>query len=90
MGPIDFDFIKRNTSEKDKKLFLGPIDENQDTVEFDLDDKLRVAHFMAQAGIFPSVGQARKNGWDKPIPLGFSHFIVGKKKSKITILNIEE
>lgn len=90
MGPIDFDFIKINTSEKDKNLFLGPIDEDQSTVEFEINDKLRIAHFMAKAGIFPSVGQARKNGWDKPIPPGFSHFVVGKMKSKITILNIQE
>lgn len=29
-----------------------------------------MAHVMAKAGIFPSVGQARKNGWDKPLTIG--------------------
>ena len=90
MGPIDFDFVLKGMSEKDKDLFLGPMSDGQDMIEFEIDDKLRIAHFMAQAGIFPSVGQARKNGWDRPIPDGFSHFVVGKKKSKITILNIKD
>ena len=90
MGPIDFDFILKGSTEKDINLFLGPVSEDQATVEFERGDWLRIAHFMSQAGIFPSVGQAKKNGWDKPIPLGFSHFIVGKKKSRITILNIQD
>ena len=90
MGPIDVDFILKGSKEDDINLFLGPVIEDQDTIEFENNDGLKIAHFMAQAHIFPSVGQARKNGWDKPIPPGFSHFVVGKKKSRITILNIVE
>lgn len=90
MGPIDFDFILKGTKETDKNLFLGPISKDQETIEFELNDNLRIAHFMAQANIFPSVGQARKNGWDKSIPSGFSEFMVGKAKKRITILNIKE
>ena len=86
-GRIDVDFVVNGTSEKDINLFLGPIDEDQDTEFFDNDEKLVLAHFMAKAEIFPSVSQARKNGWDKKVPRGFSQFIVGKKKSMITILN---
>ena len=42
---------------------------------------------MFKAGIFSSVSQARKNGWDKPVPLGFNFFTVGKLKKKVYVLN---
>lgn len=42
-----------------------------------------MAHVMAEAGIFPSVSQARKNGWDKPIKCG--SWVVGKKKIKVVV-----
>ena len=42
---------------------------------------------MHVAGIFSSISEARKNGWNKPIPNGFSEFTVGKTKKKIWILN---
>lgn len=29
-----------------------------------------MAHVMCDLGFFPSVAQAKKSGWDKPIPLG--------------------
>ena len=90
MGYIDYDFVLRGTTERDRDLFLGPILPDQNTVEFSNNDGLKIAHFMMQAGIFPSVGQARKNGWNRPVPSGFSHFIVGKNKSSIAILNILE
>ena len=35
-----------------------------------------MAHVMAEVGFFPSVGQARKNGWDRPVETG--RFKVGK------------
>jgi hypothetical protein len=37
--------------------------------------------------MFPSVGIARKNGWNKAIPKGFSEFTVGKSRKKVWILN---
>lgn len=49
-------------------------------------DTESLAHLMARAGIFPSVTLARKNGWNKPIPDGYSQFIVSKKKHTITVL----
>jgi hypothetical protein len=42
---------------------------------------------MHFAGLFPSVSAARKNGWNTPIPAGFSEFTVGKSKKKVFILN---
>ncbi|RYD63095.1 MAG: hypothetical protein EOP83_12980 [Verrucomicrobiaceae bacterium] len=37
-----------------------------------------MAHVMALLKVFPSVGQARKNGWDKPITLG-DHTLTKKR-----------
>jgi len=51
------------------------------------DGEKTLAHLMHRAGLFPSIGQARNNGWNKPIPLGFSQFFVGKKKFGVFILN---
>jgi len=42
-----------------------------------------MAHVMAKAGIFPSVGQARKNGWNKPLTTG--SWSVTKKKIRIRV-----
>ena len=44
-----------------------------------------MAHVMAKAGIFPSVSQARKNGWDKPLIIG--EWTVTKKKIKIEVVS---
>ena len=84
------DFIKCGTAQSDIDLFLAPVDTDQPVIFFETHEKLVLAHFMQQAGIFPSVSQARKNGWDKPVPKGFSQFTVGKNKVLITILNIED
>lgn len=43
-----------------------------------------MAHVMAEAGIFPSISQARKNGWDKPLTKGM--FTVTKKKIRIKVV----
>ncbi len=42
-----------------------------------------MAHVMKEAGIFPSVGQARKNNWDKPLTEG--QWTVTKKKIIIKV-----
>ena len=80
--PVDneFDFIHENVDPIDINLF----DMNGGT---HFNDTHTLAHIMHWAGIFPSVSQARKNGWHKPIPFGFSEFIVGKTKKQVFILN---
>ena len=44
-----------------------------------------MAHVMHKAGVFPSVGQARKAGWGKDIVWGWSDFVVGKKKTLVCV-----
>jgi len=43
-----------------------------------------MAHVMAKAEIFPSVGQARKNGWNSPLVEG--EWEVTKKKIRIKVI----
>ena len=38
------------------------------------------AHLLAALKCFPSISQARKNGWDKEIPEGWSEIIIGKAR----------
>jgi hypothetical protein len=37
-----------------------------------------LAHLFTRLGKFSSVGEAKRNGWDKEIPSGWSHFTIGK------------
>ena len=73
-------FIKNYTSAKDKDLFFGPI-EKDDTFII-IEDHWTMAHVIHATGLFPSIGQARKNGWNNPIPEGFTILTVGKKARK--------
>ena len=41
-----------------------------------------MAHLLARLGKFESVNQAKKNGWDKPIPTGWTEFHVGSAKNR--------
>lgn len=51
--------------------------------ELHQENKTLMAHLMHDLGFFPSVGQARKNGWDKPLELGVHE--LGPKKKRITV-----
>ncbi len=79
-GSPEFDFAHKKETEEDIELF--GLD---NPMRFD--DGATMAHLMHQAGIFSSVSQARKNGWNKPVPNGFNIFTVGKLKKKVYILN---
>jgi len=81
----EFNFIHPNVSSKDRDI-MG-FDDCDTDENIMIEDGWIMAHVMHKAGVFPSVGQARKNGWDKPIQPGFSEFTVGKMKKKVFILN---
>ena len=47
-----------------------------------------LAHIAVEMGLFPSVGQARKNGWNNPIPEGYTERRnIGKMKKCMFIHN---
>ena len=79
----EVNFLHPNVSDRDIELFGFDGAKNC----FHIEDNWLMAHVMHVAGIFPSVGIARKNGWNTPIPEGFSEFTIGKNKKKVWILN---
>lgn len=66
--------------------FIGPkFDPTVDSELFSPEDTLEViqpydtmAHLLARCGKFKSVGEAKRNGWDKPIPTGWFQQRIGK------------
>jgi|TARA_R110000796_G_scaffold94971_2_gene199952 hypothetical protein len=76
------DFIHPSITNGDLEL-MG-FDEN---ITIPIEDHWIMAHIMHSAGIFTSVGQAFKNGWNMPIPTGFWQKRVGKKKTLVSIFN---
>ena len=47
-----------------------------------------LAHLAVEMELFPSIGQARKNGWDGQIPKGFTEKkAIGKMKKSMFIHN---
>lgn len=75
----DFNFHSCDTSERDIELLFGPM-EPHDGPFIELEDHWLLAHVMHAAGVFKSVGEAKRNGWDKPVPKGWSQFTVTKRK----------
>lgn len=62
-----FDFIRQGVSEEDaNSVGLSW----KDAIE--IQPGWSMAHIAKEIGLFPSVGQARKNGWNSPIEKGFS------------------
>ena len=82
----EFNFISKQASENDIEILMGPFEETDGPI-IKFPDNWIMAHIMHSAGIFKSVTEARKNGWNKPIPPGFIHLTVTKKKIDIWILN---
>ena len=79
----EYNFIHRCFSWKALKIFGF-----EDALNcFIIEDEWTMAHVMHIAGIFPSVTSARKQGWQNPIPAGFSEHTVGKRRIQIFILN---
>ncbi len=88
-NPNEISFVHPNVSEKDRELFgFDTGDEHIiGTAVNSITGDWMLCHLMHFTGLFPSVSAARKNGWNKPIPKGFSEFTVGKMKKKVWILN---
>jgi hypothetical protein len=65
---------------------MGPFDDS-DGPFIIFDDSHTMAHLLHMAGCFKSITQARKNGWDKPVPLGYQQVSIGKRRFMVYILN---
>lgn len=75
-----FNFVgPKFDAEKQRDLFLD------DDVLTPFEEHETMAHLMVRAGKFPSVSQARKNGWDKPIETNWQGITVGKGINRVDI-----
>jgi hypothetical protein len=80
----EYNFVKKGVFD------LPKIDwwdfEPEDSVE--IQPHWNMAHIAVEMELFPSLGQARKNGWDKPIPHGMTNMNrLGKMKKRLNIHN---
>lgn len=62
----------------DQRLFFGELEKGETILIFDK-TTFGMADMAVAAGFFQSKTQARKNGWDGPVPLGFGQKKCGKK-----------
>ena len=76
------DFVHPSITDKDIRLFGF-----DDAEIIPIQEHWLMAHIMVESGLFSSVSNARKNGWNIPIPKGFWQKKVGKRKVLISILN---
>jgi hypothetical protein len=83
----EVNLIHKNVSKEDRELLLGPFEKDDGPIIEFGDECTTMAHLMHLAECFKSIGDARKNGWNKPIPNGYQQFTFGKKRLKIYILN---
>ena len=81
MEEFNFIIANGNEHESDARIFF-----QEENIIRLLDNATMLDVAMA-AGIFTSRGQAKKAGWAKPIPPGFSQLEAGKLKAWICILN---
>lgn len=80
----EFNFVTgKNVRQSDIESLFNPGDEIESfPYHWEYPD------LLAHIKIFKSKSDARKNGWNKPIPNGFTDFRIGKLKNRITILKI--
>jgi len=73
---VNPDTLEGGLTSRDVDLIFGPLEEMDEVVEIEATD---LAVLAVEARVFPSRGQARKNGLGGPIPHGV-HFLGTKKR----------
>ena len=77
----EFCFIGPKCEEADKTMLFDEKDELMPL----LDTDTSMAHLLARIGKFKSVKDAKRNGWDRPIPDGWAEFTIGKGMNRIDV-----
>lgn len=62
-----------------------PLTKQFSKAAMEAENKKLMAHVVVEMGIFKSVGDAKRNGWDKPIELG--DFCLTKRKVRFKIVD---
>lgn len=76
VGPLDI---------KDVAFLFGPFGDKEVILELELNQN-SWASLLKELEIFPSATQARKNGWDKEIPIGWSEVRFKKQRTVVFVL----
>jgi hypothetical protein len=85
--PDEFNvLIGAGVREADKESFFGPLRPEDEFHTFA--PEIRYPELLQRLGIFVSRSDARRNGWDRDIPEGWSDFQIGKLRRRICILKI--
>lgn len=77
----EFCFIGPKCEESDKTMLFAPTDELLPIMETDVS----MAHILARIGKFKSIKDAKRNGWDKSIPLGWTEVTIGKGINRVDV-----
>ena len=75
---------------EDIECLFGDLNGNVEPVEIFPVNCLDWADVAVYCGFFPSKGQARKNGWDGPVPRGFGQRKFGKQGKCVWYFNPEK
>jgi hypothetical protein len=96
-GLLEYSFVRDDVSPEDAEALLNGFPPGHPLHVPDLYEQhpqrlpfsagATMAHLMAEAGLFKSVGDAKRNGWDKPVPPGYSQYRVGKRKVWIVVVS---
>ena len=76
---MEFNFIHKDSSEKDIDALFGPKEDHEVFVAIDDNTRLETL-IVDHIKKFKSLTQARKNGWGGDIPLGFKAWKIGKTR----------
>jgi hypothetical protein len=81
----EFCFIGKKCEESDKTMLFA----DTNVLLPILETETNMAHLLARIGKFSSVKDAKRNGWDRPIPTGWAEFTIGKgaKRTDVYIWN---
>ena len=81
---FEFNFVKKGVFDLPETDWWGFDPENS----IEIQEHWTLAHLAVEMELFPSAGQARKNGWNGPIPQGFTEKKgIGKMKKSMFIHN---
>lgn len=74
-------FVGHKAEVSDFQYFFNP----GEKVEKLPEHATSLAHLLVSIGKFSSVKEAKRNGFNRPIPLGWSEFVIGSGKNRLDL-----
>lgn len=84
---VDINFIGKSALPLQNFLIslFGPVNDDEKFIIFDDERVKTLGPLLVEAGLFPSLNQVKKNGWDKSLNEGFTGIKFGKNKFPIFV-----